>query len=425
MKVLVVSNLYPPDVIGGYELGCRQVVDALRARGHEVHVLTSAPRQPVEPVPHVRRKLVLTDIWSPYLFHYAAPITVHLDQSASHRINAKNVHVLLEELEDFQPDVVYLWLLVGVGGLGLLGCLQHLKVPWVWHLMDDVPLMLCRLGPHLIPAFVREFNRQIRGHYLACSQQLVDEIEASGIHLNGEIEVLPNWVQGPIPEPRAEYLEGGWLRIVSAAGQIDRRINKGIDLLIEAAARLRKQGHEQFVVDLYGHVADPYFESLIHEHHLENQVFLKGRRSQTELAALYPHYDVFAFPTHAREPFGFAPLEAAAHGCVPILAHTCGIAEWLVHGVHCLKAPRTAEAFAAHFAAILDGSVDLSAIGHRAAAVIQRDFHLEALIVRIERALARAARQPRAGAGTPAEAYRMALLAERLARVLLHEAICA
>jgi hypothetical protein len=28
VKVLVVSNLYPPDVMGGYELGCRQAVDA-------------------------------------------------------------------------------------------------------------------------------------------------------------------------------------------------------------------------------------------------------------------------------------------------------------------------------------------------------------------------------------------------------------
>src|SRR5207237_4333070 len=30
VKILVLSNLYPPDVIGGYELVCAQVVDALR-----------------------------------------------------------------------------------------------------------------------------------------------------------------------------------------------------------------------------------------------------------------------------------------------------------------------------------------------------------------------------------------------------------
>ena len=42
------------------------------------------------------------------------------------------------------------------------------------------------------------------------------------------------------------------------------------------------------------------------------------------------------------------------------LAQTCGIAEWLVHGVHVLKAPRSAEAFARTFAAIIAGQIDLA-----------------------------------------------------------------
>ena len=29
MKILVISNLYPPDALGGYEMGCRQVVENL------------------------------------------------------------------------------------------------------------------------------------------------------------------------------------------------------------------------------------------------------------------------------------------------------------------------------------------------------------------------------------------------------------
>src|SRR5574341_1246443 len=41
LKVLVVSNFYPPHYIGGYELGCRDVVNELRARGHTLKVLTS------------------------------------------------------------------------------------------------------------------------------------------------------------------------------------------------------------------------------------------------------------------------------------------------------------------------------------------------------------------------------------------------
>ena len=41
MRILVISDLYPPYYIGGYELGCHDVVEGLKARGHEVKVRTS------------------------------------------------------------------------------------------------------------------------------------------------------------------------------------------------------------------------------------------------------------------------------------------------------------------------------------------------------------------------------------------------
>src|SRR6476659_3796831 len=41
MKILAVTNLYPPHYLGGYELICYMVVNELRARGHDVQVLTS------------------------------------------------------------------------------------------------------------------------------------------------------------------------------------------------------------------------------------------------------------------------------------------------------------------------------------------------------------------------------------------------
>lgn len=425
MRVLVLSNLYPPDCIGGYEMGCRQVVEALGDRGHSVRVLTSVPRTPVPSEPGVHRRLRLADIWSHYLFAKGAPVTAHLTQSESHRINASNVHALLEELEDFQPDVVYVWMLAGLGGLGLMACLHHRKVPWVWHLMDDVPLMLCKSAGKLVPTFAREFSRQLQGHYLACSQQLVDEIESGGVPLGGRVEIIPNWVRGPIGLPRPTYLDDGRLRIISAAGLIERQVDKGIDILIDAAAQLRSLGHDRFSVDIYGRVTDPHFPGLIHRHGLEDHVTLKGPRTQAELSDLYAASDVFAFPTHTREPFGFAPLEAAARGCVPIMTEVCGIGEWLVHGVHCLKVPRTAAAFAATFAAILDGRIDPAPIGRRAASVVRRDFQLDAILPRIEHALIESSGQDRTGAGSAEDAYRMAVLAEKLARVLIQETLVA
>src|SRR5947209_4958163 len=50
MRVLVLSDLYPPVAFGGYELECAALVDRLRER-HEVTVLTTdlrAGEQPAE-----------------------------------------------------------------------------------------------------------------------------------------------------------------------------------------------------------------------------------------------------------------------------------------------------------------------------------------------------------------------------------------
>src|SRR6266496_6602900 len=41
MRLLIVTNLYPPYYVGGYELRCAQVAEALHRAGHEVIVLTS------------------------------------------------------------------------------------------------------------------------------------------------------------------------------------------------------------------------------------------------------------------------------------------------------------------------------------------------------------------------------------------------
>ena len=41
MKILVLTNLYPPHHAGTYDLRCQSVTELLRLRGHSVLVLTS------------------------------------------------------------------------------------------------------------------------------------------------------------------------------------------------------------------------------------------------------------------------------------------------------------------------------------------------------------------------------------------------
>jgi glycogen(starch) synthase len=420
MKILAVCNIYPPDVMGGYELGCKQAVDGLRGRGHEVRVLTSTPRSavPVPHEPHVARRLGLSDLWYNATRSQSNPAVNKVWEADANLFSAHNVHALIQEIEEFQPDVVYVWMILGVGGLGLMGCLQYLKVPWVWHLMDEVPVLLCGTNWRVNPPLAKAFDRFISGHYLSCSRAMVERIEAQGVRLKGEVEIIPNWVNGEPPAPRESFYRSGSLRLISA-GRVARQ--KGVDLLVEAARMLCDEGSDDFTIDVYGPIIDRSIPELSRSYGLGDIVRFRGSVSQDELSARFAEADVFAFPTHDREPCAFAPFEAAAQGCVPLMSRVCGNSEWLVHGVHCIKVDRAARPFADAIAAIIRGEIDLGAIGRRVQRVIWRDFHRDVALDRIERTLSRVALSDRAGAGTTEDAYRMALVAERLAHTLVQE----
>ena len=111
---------------------------------------------------------------------------------------------------------------------------------------------------------------------------------------------------------------------------------------------------------------------------------------------------------------------------MPVISQTCGLAEWFVHGVHLLKSERTAEAFARVFAGDPgrfdrpgpDGPPDGRGSSVASSTSTRSPRGSREL-------LERAARRTRAGAGTAAEAYRLALLAEKLSKVLTQESLCA
>ena len=433
MKILVLSNLYPPDCIGGYELLCAQAVDALQARGHQIQVLTAAARKPVPTPSHVARDFRLADIYDGPFQAQVPAYSRHTTEIESRYISAFNVHVLLQHLERFRPDVVYLHNLVGLGGLGLLGCLKHQSSPWVWHLGDAVPYHLCssrqvqgfpteEYWGRPVPGLVEAFSREIEGTYICCSDRLAAEIAGYGIQLRGSMNVIPYWFDCVRPGPRAGYFRDGKLRIV-CAGALGA--HKGTDILIEAAAALRDGGRTNFTVDLYGTVDSPTWQLLIDKLDLRAHVRLHGWRLQAELSQAYRTCDLSAFPTWRREPFGVAPLEAAAQGCVPILSESCGIAEWMVDGVDCLKAKRTIEGFRDVIANVMDGKIDLKSLGARASDIVWRDFHLDAIIPSIEGLLLQVARAPRRSPRRPAEAYSIALMAEKMAHVVGQQTLIA
>jgi glycosyltransferase involved in cell wall biosynthesis len=419
VKILVLSNLYPPDFIGGYELACEHAVDALIARGHEVRVLTSVARRLVPPVPHVNRVFKLTNIYDLVWKKELKPLVARLIHTEAHQIHAHNVHVLLQNLQEWEPDVAYVFNILALGGAGIMGCLRYLRVPWVWQLSDIIPAALCISSNGFEPTLAQQFKRQLRGHFIAVSQGLLRELETMGVRLRGRVEILPNWIRGARPPERTAFYRGGTLRIVSIGVLAE---HKGTGQLIEAAEMLVASGYKDFYIDFYGETHDPSFPRQARRLGLDRWVNFKGVCPHDELMGRLAGYDVLAFPTHAEEPFGMAPLEAVAYGCVPVVSMNCGISEWLVQDVHCLKAERSPEGFSEVFRNIMDRRIDLEPLARRGAAVAWNEFHVDAIAPRIEQFLEQAARQSRAGAGRADEAYHLATLAERLAQIQIQEA---
>lgn len=393
MRILILSNFCPPLYLGGYEIACLNVAHALVARGHDVRLLTTASHVPGPPdPPFVDRRLAM-QWFAPYSFHpMLHPGAARMAQHAAGCSEYGNTTALLRAIRDFAPEVVYCWNTLGIGGLALMDLLNTLGVPWVLHLMDVVPTVLQDGTPPHVRAV---FNADAGGLYASCglismSRHILDMVAAdTGIVFAQDVELIPGWVDIAALGPRAAYRRDGITRFV-AAGTVSA--HKGTGLIIEAAAGLAEAGQGGFTIDIYGEGEIAPFQSMAAERGLAERVRFHGGRRQAELLRLYGTCDAFLFPTHVREAFGFAPIEAAAAGCVPIMTRQCGAAERLVDGVHCLKIDRSAADLAAAMERVMRGEVDLPAMGQAGAALVAQDLSQVGCLDAIEAVLARHAR---------------------------------
>ncbi|MFT4028617.1 MAG: glycosyltransferase family 4 protein [Protaetiibacter sp.] len=383
MRLLVISNLYPPAQIGGYEMGCRELAENLVARGHEVLVLTgAAPYPDIEGPVAVHRGLHLSAFRREIVNGSAGAQAFHDKVS-----QAANTRTMLAAIRRFAPDRVYLFNLVGLGGLGLLAALRIAEVPWVWHLMDRVPVDMVAGVPRSVLEIMGADHGRLwqGGTVISMSDNLIDEVEeCTGWEFVRRPSLVPGWA-APVAEGHRPYRDGGVTRFVSA-GTLSTV--KGVDLILEAASALRRaEPAHPFTVDVFGTGDSLHYAHLIHADGLDDIVRIRGPRSRAELIEEYRRADAFLFPTWSREPFGFAPIEAASVGCVPVITADCGAAERLVDGVHAVKITRSAQALTSAMRDIVQGRTDLERIGARARRICREALSLEAAVTAVERIL--------------------------------------
>jgi glycogen synthase len=337
MRLLVISNYYPPKVHGGYELLCRDVVECLRGEDVEILVLTSAESEDhasAERDPAIRRSLSLTarlpeppGPWFP-----RSPL-----------VDWRNLPISREVIRQFRPDGALVFSLRRIG-LGPLEALRRAAVPTVYVLNDEhlaahrpAPLngTLTRRARWLLErTSQRPFTTAGQRDYIpvTISDFLADRLAAL---LPRPAVVVPQGI--PIEQFPSKDSPGSIEdppRLVYC-GRLHP--DKGVHVALESLAILNERGI-RCQLTVVGSGPESYERRLrALARRAPGQVELVPWVAREAIGQLLREHDILVFPSIWEEPFGLSHLEAMASGTVVVSTDHGGCAELIVHNENALR----------------------------------------------------------------------------------------
>jgi glycogen(starch) synthase len=337
MRILALTNLYPPHYLGGYELICHMVVSELRTRGHEVQILTSdhiVPGKSSLAESHIERTLKIHGFYGhPWR---NLPQLRHLERH--------NNQTLCAAIKKFAPDVVYVW---NMGGLSksMVLTLQRLGIPTVYYLSDhwiargfasDVWLQWWnRAGTakdRLIRGIlkwtgVRAYWQRIAPTNPAqhvrfqrlyfCSKALRKLTASSGFEvMHGAVIYAPVDITRFAGEAKPETSP---MRNLLWVGRLSP--DKGIATALKAIAHI--QGRFDGILHVFGAGEAQYMAELRDYVYQRRLPVVFSSASTDQMPDIYRRHDALLFTSEWAEPFALTPLEAMASG-LPVIGTTTG-----------------------------------------------------------------------------------------------------
>ena len=332
MKILILSNLYPPYVLGGYEILCEQVVKHLEQRGHTIHILTTDHESAVGN-DHIERTL---KVYIPFSqkadFNRAARITA----------NRHNEAVTQETIARIKPDVIFIWSLLRILP-GAARVAEASGIPVLYTFNDENIAGYSKTPFSLEPRRFRNwfldtfFSHGITLEKLSLQHTTcISEVTKQNI-ISKRVPIPNSRViyQG-IPVERFPKKQGSWGAVHSPvrflyAGQL--HAYKGVHTILEAFQELEKQGTiPACKISIAGTGPQEYIEKLnTLAGTLYTSIDFLGKIPHESMPELYRQHDIFIFPSIWQEPFGLTHLEAMASGLPVISTANGGQGEFLVN----------------------------------------------------------------------------------------------
>lgn len=348
MRVLFVTNMYPPHHFGGYELSCRDAIRHFARTGHAVTLLTSTIKVDGVEDSDTERSLEVHRTLEPYWRDHellSPPLPRRL------AIERHNQRVLLEVLDAFKPDVVSVWNM-GALSLGLLDTIRARSLPTVFVVGDNWPcyapeldawtrLFTGRLGRVLagtvravtgLPTKTKDFSTMGACVFNSRStRNAVEEHSGWSLPRSGIVYCGVDTGDFPVRDENEPLDEREWGWRLLYVGRIDER--KGIETAIlalphlpEATLRVVGRGDDTYLA---------YLHRLAARTGVTDRVVF-GVAERAELVAEYGSMDVLIFPSVYDEPFGIVPLEGMACDVPVVATARGGSGEYLKDGVNCL-----------------------------------------------------------------------------------------
>lgn len=343
MKILVVSNIYPPYFVGGYELGCCNLVKAFIERGHDVQVLTSTYGVNCELVQPPIYRLLRIDFDRLPSF----PKVVRKETA-----NQRHFRRLCVE---FAPDIVFCWNMSNIS-LSIAAIASDLKIPVRYYLFDNW-LATCELDQWFqycrLLAPVRPLLKVLLPHLrFLCPgdpRPLDGAIFASSYlkevaHLMGKEITASPVVRWGVPAPagaEAIHLNPASILYVGQVVPL-----KGVHTVVEAVGILKEEyGVSSVSLTVVGDTSfDPVYAlqlaKLAERYGISDRVRFTGKVVPEEIGEYLGSHGLFVFPSAWDEPFGISQVEAMAAGMIVLGTATGGSAEIIEDGANGLRFAR-------------------------------------------------------------------------------------
>ena len=333
MRLLLITNLYPPQELGGYGRCMADFAWGLLQRGHQIQVIcndapylgSSGCGPNGEPVD---RSLKLKG-------NFANGVQLLQDNCARAQVDSANCKLIAQWLNADRWDGVLL------GNLDLLGAEIFMPL-----LATKLPL-LHHIGFVSSPYPVEQMPSSPQYKLLAASAAVRKSLIEAGlpvanapvIYPGARVDLLgPPRVNRPLPA-QADGTSERPLRVCFAGLMM---ASKGPHTLLEAALMLRSRGVFVEMMLAGGNFQGNYLsqmEQFCSSHGLQNQVKFLSQLNRDQLARFFRLNHVCVFPSIYPEAFGIVAAEAMASGLALVSTAVGGAAELFEDGISGLAYP--------------------------------------------------------------------------------------